>query len=410
MTTTRAEHDLLFCIARRDLNERRLAGLRGFVSAPLDWTYLMSTARTHGLNPLLYRHLNSIRTEVPPAHFAAIKQQSIENCQEVLTLMGRLTELLRVFNQQGLAVLVFKGPILSEIAYGENSLRQAGDVDVLIHRDDFDRAKELLESLGYQMSPPLTAAQKKAHLDFHCEIQFIRDNGFTVIDLHWSLAPKAFPFESKPDDVFARSRETSVGGQSFKTFGVEDLILYQCMHGAKHYWPRLEWIASLAEIVRRDDIDWSQLVERARTARGVKMLALGLRVAEELGDASIPAMVFDEIDAQGSMRLVARETLANIFEKRDLEFSSVRAIKKNFQIMDRKRDVFVSALRVLFVPTLSDWQSLTLPSSLQPLYYVYRPFRLLKAYAVSLMHRLLRVFEVHTASQSVKEPITGGLD
>ncbi|HSE34384.1 MAG TPA: nucleotidyltransferase family protein [Pyrinomonadaceae bacterium] len=411
MTTTRAEHDLLLCIARRDLSEQRRAELHCLLSAPLDWGYLISTARSQGLIPLLYRHLSTVSNAVPAAQFTSIKQESIENCQSVLALLGRLTELLHLFNKQSLPVLVFKGPVLAEVAYGENSLRQPGDLDVLIARENFDRAKELLESLGYQMVPALTPAQQKAHLNFHCEIQFMRDNWFTVVDLHWSLAPKAFPFELNTEDVFARARGSSVGVERLRIFGIEDLILFQCMHGGKHYWSRLEWITSLAEIVARVDVDWNRLIQQARASHGVKMLALGLNLAEQLGDTPVPVDVLEEIDADGSMRQVAVETLSKIFTKPDAEFSSARAMRKNLQIMDRKRDVFASMLRVVFVPTLSDWHNLTLPAALQPLYYGYRPFRLMGAYAALLTRRLFRGAGSPraTASRSVDEPLTGGL-
>src|SRR6185503_13184233 len=105
MTTTRPEHDLVLCIARRDLNTRRQVELRRLLSVPLDWSYLISTARRHGLMPLLYRHLNAVSAEIPATHLAAIKQESIENCQSVLTLLGRLTELLQLFNQHNLPVI-----------------------------------------------------------------------------------------------------------------------------------------------------------------------------------------------------------------------------------------------------------------------------------------------------------------
>jgi hypothetical protein len=61
------------------------------------------------------------------------------------------------------------------MAYGEMSLRQAGDIDLLINRRDFTQARLLLESLGYEMTPRLTPAQLSSHLNNHCEIQFMRD-------------------------------------------------------------------------------------------------------------------------------------------------------------------------------------------------------------------------------------------
>ena len=60
----------------------------------------------------------------------------------------------------------------------------------------------------------------------------------------------------------------------------------------------------------------------------------------------------------------------------------------NLKIMDRKRDAIISALRAIFVPTISDWSALELPPSLHSLYYAYRPWRLSKIYGVSLWRKL----------------------
>jgi hypothetical protein len=51
--------------------------------------------------------------------------------------------------------------------------------------------------------------------------------------------------------------------------------------------------------------------------------------------------------------------------------------------MDRKRDAIISFLRAIFVPTISDWQELALPGALYPLYYLFRPLRLLKKYSAN---------------------------
>jgi hypothetical protein len=62
----------------------------------------------------------------------------------------------------------------------------------------------------------------------------------------------------------------------------------------------------------------------------------------------------------------------------------------NLKIMDRKRDAVTSMLRAIFVPTLSDWEALSLPQTMHPLYYAFRPIRLAKVYSASMMRRLLR--------------------
>lgn len=383
------------------------------LEAPLDWDYLISTARKHGLIPLLYGHINSTPSHIERAQLDAIKQESVENCQSVLHLIGRLGKLLKLFNETGIPILVFKGPTLAQQAYGENNLRQAGDLDVLIQRTNFELARKLLESLGYRMFPNLTPRQLAAHLNFHCEVQFERDNCFTVIDLHWSLTPQAFPVQFDTDEVIERSQVQPIGGARVNTFCAEDLILFQCVHGAKHYWSRLEWIVSLAELIRnQDNIDWDKLILSSRVARASRMLALGLNLSKQLGDVDIPDSVFDKIDARGSMRTLARQTLATMFDGRPTEYLSIRAISKNFQIMDRKRDVLSSILRVIFVPTLSDWESLSLPESFHPFYYVLRPLRLMKSYSISLLSRMTfgkarRVSAM--VANPVEEQLSGGV-
>jgi len=130
-----------------------------------------------------------------------------------------------------------------------------------------------------------------------------------------------------------------------------------------------------------------------------------LNLAVKLSDAEIHFSL-PEMEA---MRPVADQMLATIFTDHKPEYSSLRAIGKNFQIFDHKRDVFASMLRVVFVPTLSDWQSLSLPAALQPLYYIYRPLRLLHGYASSLLRRLFRGASSQPAITPVKDPLTGGL-
>ncbi len=50
-----------------------------------------------------------------------------------------------LFEQSSLPMLVFKGPTLAIDAYGDLSLRECGDLDMLIRPDDFPRVKEMLD-------------------------------------------------------------------------------------------------------------------------------------------------------------------------------------------------------------------------------------------------------------------------
>jgi hypothetical protein len=309
----------------------------------------------------------------------------VSNLSNVLHLLGRQLNLYQALQQSDVPAAIFKGSVLAQTAYGNIALRQAGDIDVLISPKHFDRTRKVLESLGYQMTPQLTEAQLASHLKSHCEIQFMRDDWLTVVDLHWALAPKTFVFKLDTDEVLSRLQTVTINGAEIKTLSTEDSILYQSMHGAKHLWRRLEWISSLGETIRAADfIDWDTVIQRAATSHATRMLALGLRLAQRLSGVNIPA----EIDDDRSMDQLAETILRTIFNVSGAADSTETNLY-NLKIMDRKRDALTSALRALFVPTLTDWSALNLPPSLHSLYYAYRPLRLSRIYTASIWRRLI---------------------
>jgi hypothetical protein len=389
MKLPRPENDILVCVSRRDPGPRELTKLRELVNSRIDWEYLLNNARQHGLIPLLHKHANNNLSDLIPGHFrSALKRESVTNAQSVLHLVSKTLKLQKLLTENGVRNALFKGPLLSEIAYGEIALRQAGDIDVLIDREDFVLAKELLESLGYQMHPQLTSVQQASHLAFHCEIQFVRDDWFTVVDLHWGLSPRSFVFGLSGDEVMSRLKTVSFAGSQVQTFSNEDLLLYLAMHGAKHLWRRLEWIASLSELVRSlEPSAWAKVVDLTVKARAKRILGLGLRLVENLFDLEIPPEVFKAVDAGSHMQAFANKICDELFTQPS-RAESIDTNLYNLKIMDRKRDAFASVWRAILVPTLSDWEALSLPAALHPLYYGYRPLRLSKVYSSSLLRKL----------------------
>jgi len=369
------ENEFLLCIARREFTNPR---------AGLDWNYIFNTAQAHGLLPLLHKHLS--KADVPLHFLSRLKRESVANSQSILHLIAKQLRVYKLFKENEIPVALFKGPLLAQMAYGDFSLRQAGDIDMLIHRQHFTRARSLLESLGYEMYPKLTAPQLASHLNNHCEIQFVRDDWFTVVDLHWDLAPRSFVFKLKADEVMSRLQSVSLAGTVVETFSAEDSVLYQAMHGAKHLWRCLEWITALAETIRATpSINWDVVIDRAVQAHATRILALGLRLVENFCHTPIP----NAVDPDRSMQRMAQNIREQIFATGGPAHSTETNLY-NLRIMDRKRDALLSACRALFVPTLSDWQALALPPRLHSLYYAFRPLRLSKVYSSALLRRVAR--------------------
>ena len=112
---TRAEHNLILCIARRELGPIDRAELRRLLQQPLDFDYLFTTAQAHGLLPLLHKNINSAADLVPGHFLSRLKRESVANSQNVLHLLGKLLAVYKLLTPS-IPVVVFKGPMHAKTA------------------------------------------------------------------------------------------------------------------------------------------------------------------------------------------------------------------------------------------------------------------------------------------------------
>lgn len=382
MKNLRAEHELLICVARKSLDEHVVARLRNLTSPNLDWDYLFQSASAHGLLPLLSTHLLAVaRDLVPPPIMQQLRADCLESAKSNIYLLRELMSILELFYAHGIRALSFKGPVLGQMAYGDIGLRQAGDLDILIAKEDFTRTKELLQSNSYLMEPQLTRAQQKSHLNFHCEIQFFHQDQFSVVDLHWGLTPKSFPFFLGFEELWARRQTIRLAAHHIATFSNTDLMLYLCVHGAKHYWRRLEWLAAVVELVSSTSTnDWELVLQRASDTKSRKILTLGLMLAGDVFALDLPPEVDELLRGSGRMRECALRMEQLLFQDTSIAPTQTEMFRFNLLFMDRKPDAIKGFLRSIFVPTISDWQMTRLPNSLYPVYYGLRPIRLVSKF------------------------------
>jgi hypothetical protein len=164
----RPEIKLLLCCGTTHISETRAEQIRSLIQTDLDWPLLLETAGRHGLIPLLYRHLGKPGTDaVPPSVVERLRNHFYLNARHNALLTEELNRLVSVFDEQGVAVIPFKGPALAEELYGDIGCREIYDLDVLVKREDVLRAMDLMASLGYTAQSKFTKSQMTAYLAAH---------------------------------------------------------------------------------------------------------------------------------------------------------------------------------------------------------------------------------------------------
>ena len=386
MLVARPEERILICVARRSLDAATAERLRQLLEYDLDWKYLVATAHHHCLIPLLYFHLNAVVPSSVPAYaMARLRGDNYKNTKASLFHTAELLKVLECLEENGIQAIPFKGPTLALQAYGDVGLRQFGDLDVLVRKQDVLRVRELLISRGFKSTPELTNAQQAALLRFGCAWNFENEQG-VVLDVHWRFVEQLFAFEIDVNGLWDRLEPIAIGGKQLRTLSSEDLLLILCLHGFTHFWERLGWICDVASLIdSRKDMNWQLVLENANTLGARGILSLGLFLAEDFLGAPIPREVSQALPPDPKVKKLAVQVQAQLFTERSAPAGLLDGALTLLSLRERKRDRLRSCLSLVAHPRSYDWMFLSLPDSLFFLYYLLRPLRLAGKYGAKVV-------------------------
>jgi hypothetical protein len=314
-----------------------------------------------------------------------------------LFLTGELLRVLNALEAREIPAIPYKGPALAASVYGNLALREFHDLDILVHRHDVPKAKEVLASIGYQARYRLTSTQEAAFLRSQHEHPFVRHDGKSVVELHWGIAERHF-FPLDTERLWERLDRIPLGDDTVLNLSSEDMLLILCVHGATHAWERLEWICDVAELirVRQEDIGWEQLMAQANVLGGERMLLLGLFLAREFLGATLPEKVSQRVRADPKVKALAEQIREQLFReiKRPAEFlegyeGATTAFHLYLKLRERLPDKIRYCVRAVTALGGEDWELLPLPRFLFPFYYVLRTIRLTGKYGPKILKRLL---------------------
>ena len=366
---------LLLAGATWEISSARTVNVRRATEG-VNWIDWLAQVRLHRLVAHAKRQLDAAGVEVPPDVRVRLDVAAHEIAAIALRQAAQLAGLQRDFLAADIPLLAYKGPALALTAYGVLGARQSVDLDIVVHADDFARARRTLLEAGYVSQYGMSAAQERLVQRSFGHAVFVRRADEAPVELHWRFARAIYPWTMPVDDVFARARHIEIAGASVLTSDPLDSALLQCMHGARHEWETLEWLVALDGTMHRTSIDSGALLERATLQRSRRAVLLAVLLLRDLlqSDAA-PREIISIAERDSNVRQLAAEIVARFTHVLETGPHAGRSFA--LRLMDGNRDRANYVVRTAVEPTLREWELLRLPDALLPLYYLIRPVRLL---------------------------------
>lgn len=280
-TTLSRELRLLLACVQTQVDDAVAGQLHNAAQPPLDWERVWTLGGHHGLLPLVYWRLvrTSATPPIPDPWRGRLEQAFYHNTARNLQLAAQLQLLLARLHAAGVPAIPLKGADLARRLYGNEALRQSGDLDVLVPAGRRATAEAEITALGYRTrrTPHGWVQQQNSRHD-----SFFRPEHGILLELHWNLTSAHQAVALDTAAIWARTQDDHFDGAPCRRLADADLALFLCLHGSKHHWSHLRWLADVALLTQQRTVDWEALLAQCAHTGCSRMLLLQTRLLATL--------------------------------------------------------------------------------------------------------------------------------
>ncbi len=288
----RDEEILLMGLCRLSFGADLKTRISRLLTSISDYDYFIRLTGEHGVSALVFHNLDALGLiEKLPEKYAEILRSSYHlNISRNAFHLTALEDILALLGKAGIKVVLLKGLALELTAYGNTGLRQMTDVDILIERHDYIRARNILMQNGYD-TLPVKSGFHKSIIEWTGKHLPSLLKGGVSIDIHLELFP------GKKNQLTKKTIETAteIKVEREKAFipAPRLLFLYLVRHIYGHELNSESQLRLYADLVvlsekYREEIFKYELLDEARAAGISKILASKLEILRDLWDLELP--------------------------------------------------------------------------------------------------------------------------
>lgn len=272
----------------------------------------------HRVEPFLVGKLDVLKPILNADDFQRLKLHLTKGIPLQLRYIKELRDLLKKFQEEGVRIMPFKGPLLSHELFGNYTARSFKDLDVWVEKKDFETAHNIMCDLGYEplyFDPTsLSGWRRKACFRVEKDWTYIHKFSGCIVELHWRLFTSPKMTSLTFNDFWNNAKSVSFLGLNVKSFNDEHLLFYLVVHGSWTGYNRLKWLFDFHYMLEKsiDGINWEKLLIRARELGCERAFLLSMKVRGVMFKESLPMVINSDFDAKKTNRALVEILLNNI--------------------------------------------------------------------------------------------------
>jgi hypothetical protein len=240
--------------------------VRREANALANWSGVAERAESHGMAPLLSRHLATAGVRPPDDAHRTLQALVLRHRDANRIRREVLAEILRTFSAQGIEAVILKGAALSLLLYPDPGLRPMRDLDILVPPDRAREAQALLRDLGFDAPDTERNPYQTDH--HHLPNATRRSGGLLMsVEVHHDALSRDRRAHLRLGDASLTDppQPVAVEGVAARALGHHDMLRHLCFHTFQPAEEiRLISLVDTAGYAARfaDEIDWERLQQQ----------------------------------------------------------------------------------------------------------------------------------------------------
>ncbi len=378
------------------------------LAAGISWSNFLLLADRNEILPLVYSRLSSFADEIPSPALRILKNRCASIASWNLALASELLVILGHLERNGIRGVAFKGPALAIALYGQLRLRHCRDLDIFIQANRVWDAVRSLEAEGYLLDVQFPLIPDREWLKSYKDVALRNPATGVYLELHWAVCEPTFDPVLHSADLWQHTESVHVLGSPVPFPSPAALLFLLAIHGARHYWNSLKWIADIDRCLRAyPSLDWQSVTQVPQSLGRRRTLLLPLKLCHDLLETPLPPGLSSLVDEEADFRSLVDKVSDDLFKKSEsLPFSDESLLrsrsaaesdvsKKLFRArakdsaLERFRFVFL-LVRQFLQPDAADRESPGRWRKPSWLFWIIQPFRLIRAHGLKFFLRTSR--------------------
>lgn len=289
------------------------------LSGPLDWARVTTIAEREVVLPQVWGRLSPQLPGGSPADVEGLRTLAMVHEFRLQSRFQHLSRAVGLLQEAGIPVVLLKGCGLAVSRYPDLGARDMQDHDLLVHRADAMRARDLLSHAGWFWIVENDADHRYRKHHHLPPLHRLGDDS-TTLELHVGLFSTDCPLLVPLDALWASAERARLGEVEVLVPDREHQLLHAAIHYAySHMFLRgaARALCDLRVLIEGATVDWERFTHMAQQSRASACIYWALWVGREVGGVTCPEGVLRDLAPRISglsHRLASRHILGCMVE------------------------------------------------------------------------------------------------